>query len=374
MSLAPAYPLVSVIIPAYNAQAYIAQALHSVLNQTYKNIEVLVVDDGSQDQTSEIVQLIARDDHRVILLKQSNQGAAAARNFAISKSTGAYIAPLDADDTWFPKALEKLLNCLRREKSSVGVAYAWSVYIDEAGRITGGYKASRIDGDVYHTLLAHNFLGNASCCLIRRVCLESVGVYDRQFRACYAQGCEDWDLYLRIAEHYQFRVVPKFLVGYRKTFSGLTSDCSRMARSHRLLLDKVSQKRLYIPGVIYRLSTSQFYMYLAFESGRRCRHSHVLYWVRRAIRTNPITPFLRCGLYVLLMRSILSMIMPSVFPVYWPRHLWWFTPKPPARDITLSDFQKQSFRIKGQLLIQDIFHFVIQKIVLITSSVTVVNR
>ena len=85
---------------------YIAQARHSVLNQTYQNLEALVVDNGSWDRTSETVQLIARDDQRVMLLKQANQCVAAARNLAIGKCKGKYIAPLDADDIWYPEGLD----------------------------------------------------------------------------------------------------------------------------------------------------------------------------------------------------------------------------------------------------------------------------
>ena len=93
-----AQPLVSVIVPAYNAETYIAQTLNSVLSQTYKNIEVIVVDDGSHDGTTQIVEAIMRRDDRVTLLHQSNSGVAAARNLAIEKSRGEYIAPIDADD------------------------------------------------------------------------------------------------------------------------------------------------------------------------------------------------------------------------------------------------------------------------------------
>ncbi|HEY9862115.1 MAG TPA: glycosyltransferase family A protein, partial [Candidatus Obscuribacterales bacterium] len=93
-------PLVSVIIPAYNAERFIARTLESVLNQTYQNIEVLVVDDGSSDRTPEIVHHFAEIDARIILFHQSNAGVAAARNLAIQHAKGEFIAPLDADDIW----------------------------------------------------------------------------------------------------------------------------------------------------------------------------------------------------------------------------------------------------------------------------------
>ena len=114
-------PLVSVIVAAYNAETFIKQTLDSVLNQTYKNIEVLVVDDGSEDRTAEIVAAIVQNSQRVILLQQSNQGVASARNLAIQNSRGAYIAPIDADDIWYPQKLEKQMQCMLQAEPSVGL-------------------------------------------------------------------------------------------------------------------------------------------------------------------------------------------------------------------------------------------------------------
>ena len=119
-------PLVSVIIPAYNTAAFISKTLDSVLSQTYRNLEVLVVDDGSQDETPEIVKLIAQSDRRVTLLRQANAGVAAARNLAIQKSSGEYIAPIDADDIWFPQNLEKQVQYMLEASPLVGLVYAWS--------------------------------------------------------------------------------------------------------------------------------------------------------------------------------------------------------------------------------------------------------
>jgi glycosyltransferase involved in cell wall biosynthesis len=105
-------PLVSVTIPAYNAAPYIRQTLESVLFQTYRNLEVIVVDDGSQDETGRIVEYAAKNDDRVILLRQPNQGVAEARNAAIKKSRGEYIAPIDADDLWHPEKIERQVQCI----------------------------------------------------------------------------------------------------------------------------------------------------------------------------------------------------------------------------------------------------------------------
>ena len=170
-------PLVSVVMPVYNAEAHIAHTLNSVLSQTYKNIEVIVVDDGSCDGSVQIVETIAQQDAHITLLRQSNLGVAASRNLAIQKSRGEYIAPIDADDIWYPQKIEKQVHCMLHADPSIGLVYAWSVHIDERGLLTGGFNASDIEGDVFSVLIVSNFIGNSSAPLIRRACFEQVGGY-----------------------------------------------------------------------------------------------------------------------------------------------------------------------------------------------------
>ena len=145
------------IIPVHNAARFIGKTLDSVLYQTYRNIEVWVVDDGSQDQISEIVESMSHQDHRIFLLHQDRSGVAAARNSAIRQSKGQLIAPIDADDVWHPQNLERQVLCMLKAPLSVGLVYAWSVVIDERGILTGDFRASAIEGDVYETLVSHNF-------------------------------------------------------------------------------------------------------------------------------------------------------------------------------------------------------------------------
>ncbi|ERT09960.1 glycosyl transferase 2 family protein [Lyngbya aestuarii BL J] len=302
------FPLVSVVIPSYNAQAFISRTLESVLCQTYTNLEVIVVDDGSQDQTAEIVQRFAQQDKRVTLLQQLNLGVAAARNLGIEQSKGEFIAPIDADDIWYPQNIEKQVQCFLTSKPSVGLVYSWTVDIDENDVLTGGFRAARIEEDVYVTLLCHDFVANASCVLIRRSCLEKTGSYNTKLREQNGQGGEDWDLYLRMAEHYQFRVVPEFLVAYRKHSHSMSCDCVSMAKSRELIWESISQKYPQMPAIIQQLSNSSFYMYLASASSRTGQHQSTLFWVYKALKTDCITPFLRLGLYILPLKSILMIL------------------------------------------------------------------
>ncbi|MFL6649763.1 MAG: glycosyltransferase family 2 protein [Sulfurifustaceae bacterium] len=256
-------PLVSVIIPAHNAQAFIASTVDSVCAQTFRDFEIVVVDDGSRDRTAEIVRAIAERDGRVRLLSQPNLGVAAARNRAIRESRGDYIAPLDADDIWYPRKLEQQVRALQGAAPSVGLVYAWSVYIDDAGRLTGGYYAHDLPRNVRAALIFRNLVGCSSVPLIRRECFDRVGFYNEKYAEDGAQGCEDLDLYLRIAERYEFLVVEEFLVGYRQSNACLSADTARMARSFYFVMRDCMARRPEIPQTVFRWSLS-----------RQCFHLH----------------------------------------------------------------------------------------------------
>lgn len=322
-------PLVSVIIPAYNAAVFIERTLLSVLAQTYRHIEVLVVDDGSQDETASLVEAIARQDSRVMLLKQTNKGVAAARNLAIWHSQGEFVAPIDADDLWFPEKLQKQVDCIL-ESPNAGLVYTWSAFIDEDDYFTGGYSADRLEGEVYWDLIHYNFVGNASTPLIRRSCLEKVGYYNCQLRELNAQGCEDWDLYLRIAEAYPIRVVPEFLVGYRQVLTSMSTNYAVMAKSFHLVLDTIRQQHSDLPETIYRNAKRNFYSYLGALSYRSGNHQSVILWLRETIKLDlqDLQPnaesLLRLyKLYKLLLISNIKVKIQPVSTIIWRDHYSW---------------------------------------------------
>lgn len=294
-------PLVSVVIPAYNAEPFITQTLESVLAQSYDNLEVLVVNDGSTDRTAEKVARLAQQDARIKLFHQPNTGVAAARNLAIHKAQGAFVAVIDADDLWHCDQIAKQVGCFLVSPDTVGLVYSWSIDIDEQDWPLAGIHAAEIAGKVYATLLCHNFLGNASCTMMRRSSLMQVGGYDESFQAQNAYGCEDWDLYLRIAEKYEFRVVPEFLVGYRKLRHSMSYDYDRMARSHALMLQG-AQQRHPLSGWLYRLSRSSFYLYFGHQASESGADREALRWVMAAAKAD-VTPWIRLGTYTLALRS-----------------------------------------------------------------------
>ncbi len=331
-------PLVSVIIPAYNAEKFIERTLNSVLNQTYRNLEVLIIDDGSQDRTETLVQEWMENDSRIRFFQQKNSGVAAARNLGIKQAKGDLIAPVDADDIWYPQYLEKVVAIFGESDLSVGIVYAWSIDIDEEDQLMRGFHVDYYEGDIYLKLLYRNFIGNASATVIRRQCFEKMGYYSEKLRSQKAQGCEDWDLYLRLAEVYQFRVIPEFLVGYRQLSNSMSKDYSAMAKSLQLVLEKVQKRHPNIPPFIYQWSLSNFYIYLAHKSNENDQYQEALKWLAQALRLDPIMVLIRHDLYVLILFYFvqsLRMPMKKLSP-FKPSHL---NPSSPPEKITLKDIE-----------------------------------
>jgi len=348
-SVNPKPPLVSVIIPAYNAEAFISKTLDSVLSQTYKNIEVLVVDDGSKDRTPEIVKSFAQRDVRITLLQQPNKGVAAARNLAIEKSNGEYIAPVDADDIWYPQKLEKQVQCMLQSDPSVGLVYTWSVVIDENNLISMKLvnyldPIAYTEGDVFTALVYVNFLRNASVPLIRRACFEKVGGYNCKLKEQNSQGCEDWDIYLRIAEFFKFKVVPEYLVGYRETISSMSCNPNTMARSYHLVMADVQQRCSEIPPCVFRWSKSSFYLYLAQQSIRTGKHWSTLYWLYKVLRADWMN-LLNSRFYDLGIKSILKFLAQPITSLIWKDHFYWLQYKNRLKSsqpkITISDIENE---------------------------------
>jgi glycosyltransferase involved in cell wall biosynthesis len=278
-----ARPLVSVIVPAFNAAAFIDAALDSVLSQTYDHLEVLVVDDGSNDDTAAIVERRAAADQRVSLLRQQNQGVAVARNVAAARARGIYLAPLDADDVWFPTKIEKQVRRLEEGGPSVGLAYTWWLGLDQAGAARIRSHRWTIEGSVAESHTAINFIGNASVPLIRKAAFERVGGYEPAFRAAGAQGCEDWDLSLRIAELYQVSLIPEHLCGYRRVAGTMSGSLATMVRSHEMMLERIRQRRPDLPEVLLRWSRGQMYGYVAAIGLRTGNYGAAARWAVKGL-------------------------------------------------------------------------------------------
>ena len=301
--------LVSVVIPALDAAANIRQTLNSVLAQTYQEIEVIVVDDGSSDATSAIVEEFVAQDARFQLIRQSNAGVGAARNTAIRKSHGKYIAPLDADDFWFPEKLEKQVACAEHYSNEKGLVYCWSTLIDKDGGLVSDCSHT-VEGRLRHALILRNVVGNGSAPLFRAAELEKVGLYLTRAEQEGAQGCEDWDLYLRIAERFGIRVVPEYLLAYRQAGSSMSANAETMAASFAVVMSRAGKRNCDLPSSIFRWSAGNFYAQLVRSSYHWGCYDQCLRYLNKAVRADPAL-LLTTSVYRTFIGILLKVILDS---------------------------------------------------------------
>lgn len=226
-----AMPTISVIIPAFNAQATIKETIASVQAQTFSDFEIILIDDGSTDDTLRIVQQIS--DPRLRIFSYSNSGPSVARNNGISQATGNYIAFLDADDLWTPDKLERQLQALKIHPEA-GVAYSWIYFLDEIGNNSYADTSTSYEGNVYANLLVRNFLHNGSNPLIRKQAIDIVGLFDPTLN----HG-EDWEFYIRLASIYPFVLIPEPQVIYRQSIGTATSKIELIEEKMLTVIDCV---------------------------------------------------------------------------------------------------------------------------------------
>ena len=209
-------PNVSVVIPAYNAAGYVAQAIESVLAQTYSDFEIIVIDDGSADTTRKEVERFGGAVH---YLRQANRGVSAARNLGIRASKGRYVAFLDADDLWRPEKLELQVPCLEHEPGVGLVCSDWA--LEQNGAVIPSVLSMREpvkSGYLFPRVVRDSFL-LTSTVVVERRCLEEAGFFDETIPTA-----EDLDLWLRLSYRYPIAVVSTPLTIKRQREDGLSSD------------------------------------------------------------------------------------------------------------------------------------------------------
>ena len=258
---------VSVIIPAYNAASHLAATLQSASAQTVRDLEIIVVDDGSDDETSAVGEALATLDDRIRIIRCANGGVARARNIGIEQSRGRFVAPLDADDLWHPRKLELQLDDFD-ERPDAGLVYNWFRRIDEVDRVIVGPTCPRVEGWVLHRHLLNNFIANGSTPLIRRELLDDVR-YDPALRDAGNEGCEDHLLQLQIALRAPFACVPAFLTGYRRTLGAMSSNVGQMIRSNIQVLETIEPHVPESALPVVRRRLADFLIDLARNRGRR---------------------------------------------------------------------------------------------------------
>lgn len=201
-------PLISVVIPVFNGEKTIKETIYSLLKQTFTDFELIIINDGCQDLTVEVISSI--QDSRIQVYSYPNAGLAASRNRGINHATGEYITFIDADDLWTPDKLESQFNALKNHPEAA-VAYSWTDYIDQSSQFLRRGSHITLNGNIYPHLLVLDFLENGSNPLIRSQAFVEVGYFDESLKAA-----EDWDMLLRLASHYHLYVClcRKFYIEY----------------------------------------------------------------------------------------------------------------------------------------------------------------
>jgi len=223
-------PRVSVIIPVFNGGKFIGQAIDSVLKQTFRDLEIVVVDDGSTDETPSVV---AQFSDRILYLRQENQGVSVARNTGIEAARGDYLAFLDADDVWLPHKLQRQVECLNKQSNVSAVG-------------CGHYVADRELNVLEEKIPLHSqsplddlllFRSNHGLCsstlLVKKNVIYRVGNFDPSLSTS-----ADWDLAIRIAHRYEVAFVAEALVYYRQHDANMHQNVGRMERDMRVVLGK----------------------------------------------------------------------------------------------------------------------------------------
>lgn len=225
---------VAVIIPSFNHDRYIGASISSVIHQTYKGVEITVVDDGSTDKTLEVLERYCRD---IRVIQQENQGTQAARNTGIRASTGKYIALLDSDDMWLPDKLEQQIDILDKYPD-VGLVYSLAYKIDDNGKYLTNDPIGRPlapNIPILEQLLIQNPIP-ALTAVFRRECIDEIGFFDESLL-----GAGDFDMWLRIAGNWEVACIPEPLALYRVHSQNTTQVLQRNKqayREHRQALEK----------------------------------------------------------------------------------------------------------------------------------------
>ncbi len=247
--------LVSVVVASYNHAEYLDQRMDSLINQTYKDIEILVIDDCSTDGSVEVLRKYETHPKVKLIIRKKNGGWVAVSNQGVAISSGEFIVFANCDDSCDSQMIERLVRSMNRN-ATAGIAFCKSVIIDESDRVLGDDYAIReksfrercvvdtfISRDEMYRFLLHScVIPNLSAALIRRFCFDSVGAFSSNYRAC-----SDWDLFFKIANDFDFSYVAQPLNRFRQhstTIRSATKGQITYDEFFKLLLSQIRRDKL----------------------------------------------------------------------------------------------------------------------------------
>lgn len=254
-------PLVSVIVPVYNGELTIKETIKSVLNQSFQDFEIIVINDGSTDTTLDILSRF--QDPRLKVFSYENAGLSASRNRGLSLAAGEFVSFIDADDLWTRDKLDAQVSALQSDPQ-YAVSYSWTQCIDSEGNpLDYGICTTQI-GNVFPELLQYFFLGSGSNALVRKQVFDNVGTFDETLTSA-----EDWDMFLRIAAQYKFLAVPHPQILYRISDHSMSRNVLRQEKESLKVLDRAFSGE---PGASFlhlkKNTYANLYIYLTTQALR----------------------------------------------------------------------------------------------------------
>ena len=282
-------PKISVIIPVYNGEKYIEEAIESILAQTYKNVELIVINDGSTDKSFEKIKPYLTLQH-IRYIEQKNKGTAAARNAGIRNSSGEYIAFLDHDDLWLPYKLEHQVEYMR-ENPEIGLVHGKFAFIDKSGKsLQKKRKFIGISGMCFQDLFLLNRIGLVTV-LIRRECIQKAGYFDEEIKFC-----EDYAMWLRISRYFPVGYIDRELSLRRIHESNKSHNSIQQKTDTLKILKKMLQEFPDTWRIVGKQRVKERLFYLTYHLATLCFHSgryrEAVKYFLKAIRINGMRFFL----------------------------------------------------------------------------------
>jgi len=277
-------PKVSVIIATYNMANYLPEAIESVLNQTYKDFEIIVVDDGSTDNTKEIVKkYIDQLRNNIRYIYQENKGVVFARNTAIMDARGEFIAFLDADDKYYANRFEEEIKVIEKHPG-IGLVHADDTAMTENGKCINTPRRNKkyLSGYIFKNLYIRKANISLPTVLVKKECFEKVGLFDEHLSRL---GCEDREAWLRIAREYRIEYIGKSLAYYRRNSEGMSNNVEKMRKARYYVVEKFfsqgyvskSLRRIAL-GRILRESGDELLKASKYQESRKEYLRSLVYW------------------------------------------------------------------------------------------------
>ena len=269
--------IVSIILPTYNRAHLIEESIKSVLRQSFQDFELLIIDDGSTDNTEEVVRNI--DDPRIKYIKCSeNRGASTARNIGINYSKGEYIAFQDSDDEWYSNKLQMHIDAFKNSSLDIGVVYTGFYRIKDGKKVYIPESwVTKMEGDIHQELLKENFISTQSA-LVRIECFKVVGLFDEDL-----PRFQDWDLFIRLSKDFQFKYIDKASFNQYFTSVSISSDQQALCKALEIIFNKykneLKKNKLY----------AQFSYIIGGENCKNEDYTKGRQYLKKAILINPFT-------------------------------------------------------------------------------------